>query len=449
MGSWNENRFENSDYVSFSELTNNENTEEPKTCEESVFVYQEYTEENTAHQHPQELNDACQTSEASTSREFNWKIYRPSFVSSLLSCTLLSAQITFISGVVFGVVTTTIWWLDLNLAQCCYSYTNRWYQMPVKYQRIRLTTEVVEGFILQLWPLSILILAFRWSLLKKLQIPFIGITAAFTDTCCRLFVYVFAEYKAKGVTLFLNFIFILVTLLSFFKVARFITVTTNNQIRPAVLTLKLSVQAFMGILFAGIFNYVLADAMISFSDFGKAILASSLPIMFFFPKLLINYVIGRQEGVFSPQKAISFTLVYQVGSTMLCRLAQAKNENLEFFILISVAHGIFNVIDKLILEIREKVLRFIFRACRGNSASRSPQMNRLLADQAIVTFLAETNAILTSVAAIEILPYYYGMKDTGERPNGYSLFQNFLIRGIHSILCLYFCHGLNLFVDLV
>ncbi len=461
MPSWpNENRFENYDYVSFNGSMDIENSEEIQTYDPAETVYQEYTNETTTRQTPEATcqisSNTRQTSGiarqissntrqtpgiarqiSSNTRQisdtdFNWKEHRPSFLLSLIRCTWLSIQLTVLSGVTLGIVTTTMWWLDLNLAQFCYSYTNRWYQMPVKYQKIRLTAEVVQGFILEFWPLSLIIPAFKWSLLKKLQLPYISIIAAFTDACYRLFLQVYGKYKAKGANYFCNFIFLVGTLCCFSRVSKFVSGTTNNQTKTILLTFKLSLQILLGVAVAAVFDNLLVEIMVDRSDLSKAIIASSLPVIFFFPKLFLTRVIARFRGAFSPGRAVVFTLGYQVGTTMVCRLAQAKSEELALFIAIGVVHGVLNVADKLTLPLREKFLRFVCGVCRGNGGEkfRSPRMARLIADQVIVHYITETTALFTSSAAVQILSYYFSLKKTGQRHNGYTLFQNFLIRGL-------------------
>eukprot|EP00112_Aurelia_sp_Birch-Aquarium-sp1_P000660 Seg1063.6 transcript_id=Seg1063.6/GoldUCD/mRNA.D3Y31 product="hypothetical protein" protein_id=Seg1063.6/GoldUCD/D3Y31 len=347
---------------------------------------------------------------------------RQSLAASVIRCAWICFQNTVVCGTIVGIIATTVWWLDLNLGMCCYGYNKQRDKMPVKYQRTRLTSEIFEGMIIQLWPFSILCGAFDWSTLTRLNLPMWNIIAAYTDAVCRLFVYVYGRYNTRLKSYIGNVIFFALAVLNYIKIGCNHRSTISRRYGVLSLALKLSLQFLFGIAICLPFNYWFLAEFKKSDPLLKAVLASVIPVMFAIPKLLTTFVHARLEGVSSPGQAVMFTIGFQVSAVLACRLLQANNENFKLFILISFVHGILNVIDKLLQPVRDRLGGCICPSKRNTRRGRSARASRLIADQALVNMMTETSGIIMSSASCYIITYYY-IRDpaTGSRVDGYTL----------------------------
>eukprot|EP00112_Aurelia_sp_Birch-Aquarium-sp1_P000662 Seg1063.8 transcript_id=Seg1063.8/GoldUCD/mRNA.D3Y31 product="hypothetical protein" protein_id=Seg1063.8/GoldUCD/D3Y31 len=373
---------------------------------------------------------------------------RQSLSASVIRCAWICFQNTVVCGTIVGIIATTIWWLDLNLSMCCYGYNKQRDKMPVKYQRMRLTSEIFKGMIIQFWPFSILCCTFDWSTLTRLNLPMWNIIAAYTDAVCRLFLYVYGRYNTRLKSYIGNIIFLAIAALNYIKIGRNHRSTICRRYGVLSLALKLSLQFLLGFATCLPFSYLFLPEFKKSDPLLKAVLASVLPVMFAFPKFLTTFVHARLEGVSSPGQAVMFTVGFQVSTVLACRLLQANNENFKLFILISFVHGILNVIDKLLQPVRDRLGRCICSSQRSTRRGRSARASRLMADQALVSMMTETSGIIMSSASCYIITYYY-IRDpaTGSRVDGYTLLHAMVKRVGLAILIEYFFTTIALLIQ--
>ena len=78
-------------------------------------------------------------------------------------------------------------------------------------------------------------------------------------------------------------------------------------------------------------------------------------------------------------------------------------------------HGIASTFDKITLPLQDYILKKCCAKRHHVSKHRKPNASRLLADLAIISIIAESSAIISSSAIIQILRYYYGRDDNGEK----------------------------------
>ena len=364
---------------------------------------------------------------------------RQSLIVSVFRCAWTCFQNTVLCGIIVGIIATTVWWLDLNLGMCCYGYSKQRDKMPVKYKRIRLTAEIVEGMIIQFWTFSCLCGAFDWSTLSRLNLPMWNMIAAYTDAVCRLFLYVYGMSETRLKSYLGNIIFLSIATLNYIKIVRNHRSTICRRYGVLSLTLKLSLQFLLGIAISVPINYWLLAEFKKSHPLLKAVLASVLPVMLAIPKFLTTFVHARLKGVYSPGQAVMFTVCMQVSNTLASRLLQANNENFKLFILISFVHGILNVIDKLLQPVRDRFGRCICPSRKNTRNGRSARASRLIADQALVNMMTETSGIIISSASYYIITYYYTRDSaTGLRVNGYTLLEFMVKRVGLAILIEYF-----------
>ena len=80
-------------------------------------------------------------------------------------------------------------------------------------------------------------------------------------------------------------------------------------------------------------------------------------------KLFACKVIENIRGIFDTSGKIVFVSVFLIATTMVVRLTQAAVEldSLGYFVIISVVHGVANVIDKFTMCSRSMIINSICR----------------------------------------------------------------------------------------
>ena len=367
---------------------------------------------------------------------------RPTFIKSLARCIWVSVVLTLLVGIVLGITATTIWWLDLNLVHSCFGFRAGWSKMPIKYQRIQLISEVVEGMLLQLWSFTCVVPAFGWTIIKQLNLPIWNVLASCADAIFRLLLFAFGIYSYQWKSYVLNILFLFITFLNFTRIARYCHDQLHLDRNVYFLSLKLAVQFLLGLLCVLPFNYLFVPTFTTATTLERTIMSMCLPILFGIPKVVTSYVIGRVDRIFSPGKAMIFTLPIHTTTTLSSRLIQANNEGFLQFVAISIVHGVISVLDNCALPLKTKILRFVFR---NKCVKRSPRVSRLLADETILSMLINSACIILGCASVNILSYYYLRKAvTGERYNGHELMLNFIERVGTALIIEFFCNVISL-----
>lgn len=370
------------------------------------------------------------------------QLLRPKFIKSLARCTLVSFLMTLLVGICVGIIATIVWWLGLNLVHCCFGLQDNWSKMPVKYQRIRLISEVVHGMLLQLWSFTCVVPVFDWTIINQLNLPIWNVLASCADAIFRLLLFVFGIYRYQWKSYVLNILFLFISFLNFARIARYYHDHYHLDCNIFLLAVKLGIQFWFGLLFLLPFNYLFVPAFTTATTLGRTIMSMSLPIFFGIPKVVVSYVIGRVDRIFSPGKAMIFTIPTHTATTLSSRLIQANSESFAQFVAISIVHGVISILDNCAFPLKAKVLRFVFRK---KDQKTSPRVSRLLADETILSMLTNSACIVLGCAAVNILSYYYLRKAvTGERYNGRALLLIFIERVGSALIIEFFCNVISL-----
>ena len=257
--------------------------------------------------------------------------------------------------------------------------------------------------------------------------------------------YVFKHYEEHWKSYVGNAIFLFIVFIVFYKFARYRQGQSTNNDNPIVVTLKLSMQFIIGLALSLPYNYLFLTFYQQSTPFNRVILSCSLIAVFYVPKLIISNVITNLHGIYKPNESIIFAAAYLINSTMVLRLTQAKIEDLAFFTIVSFAHGIFNVIDRLILPIRDKLCRRVCRRRNNCSNDSLTYAQQYIAHQSLISIITETSSVIMSNAAAYLLVYYYNKGDsTGRRQKGTNLLGEIVIRSSIAVSIEWFFNVISL-----
>ena len=387
------------------------------SCDESVIGLQDY----------EEYYGSCDYNTGSNTSKYKATARRQR--PSLWLCLKVSLETTVVCGMIVGLLATFFWWLELNVKTYCFT---EWNKIPEDLHRRRLIVDIFIADLAQFWVFSCIAPVCDWKTIKKLSLAYICTISALLDTINRLILFIFSYYSKRlkyyiGSTLFL---------LTSFKVchnyAQHYKADSDTRCNAFVLALKLSLQFSCGILVSTPFTMVFLDFYYHSSSFERTILACTLIIAFAIPKLFINHVVTNLHGICTSGDEIMFVIAYMTATTICARLMQAQTEELSYFTIISLVHGILNVTDKLSLPLKRKILLWI---CCNRKRKYKHQLtlektSLFLANQTLFSIITETTSAIFSSAAAYLLLYYYKKEEnTRERHNGYLLFKEMVTRG--------------------
>ena len=349
-------------------------------------------------------------------------------ILSIWICLKASLECTVFCGLLVGLFGTILWWLELNIGTYCFT---DWNNIPESIHRTRLIADVIIAFISEFWAFSCIAPLCGWSIIKELNLVYISTIGALVDALLRVLLYIFAYYSHLWRHYIASLIFLVTSFTICFQYARHFKATRNVLCNVCVLAVKLNLQFIFGLLFSIPFNLVFLDLYYNSSSIVKTILACILIVAFAIPKLFISHVVTNLHGIRSTDDAIVLVIAYMTSATIITRLMQAKIENLPYFIVISLVHGLLNVFDKLSSPLRRRILSCMFSNCtQKRSHQLTPEIRPLiLANQTLISIITETTSVIFSNAAAYLLVYYYKRKEvTGEKYNGYLLLKEMAIR---------------------
>ena len=337
-----------------------------------------------------------------------------------------SLYLSVICGTLFGLFATFLWWIELNVNGYCIGRVDN---IPQKLQHIKLAVVPVEVILIMFWPLLTIAPICSWSMIKKSNILFWCTIAGLVDVIDRLYFYIFEHYEAHWRSYVGNAIFLLISLIVSYKFVRHRQLQSGNNDNAVKITLKITLQIFFGLLIAIPFNYVFLQLYHDSTALIRIVLSCSLIVVLYIPKLTISHVITNLNGIYKPKESIAFAVVVLVTCTMVTRLSQARIENLTYFMIVSLVHGIFNVLDKTATNLRAKIFNWICRRNSNHKNENSDYITHYIAHQTLISIITEASSIILNNAAAYLLRYYYEKdKSTGKRYNGWYLFREMLMK---------------------
>ena len=344
---------------------------------------------------------------------------------SLFKCLKASFELALF-GVLFGLFATFFWWIELNVSTFC---RGKWSQIPEKIHRVRLIVDASEAMMIMFWPLLAIIPICSWSMVERSNLLFWCTIAGLLDANDRVFLYIFGQYNRQWKSYVGNVIFAFTFFIVFYKFARYRQQQFGNNDNIIVITAKLSLQIIIGFVLSLLFNYMFLKVYEEADSLIRTVLSCSLIAVFCIPKLILSNVITNVHDIYKPQEGIVFAASFLTNTTMVSRLAQARIESQTYFIIISIVHGIFNIVDKLTLPLREKFLSCLCKRRNENLAEKSLFVEQFFADQALISMITESTSVIFSNAAAYILLYYYKRDEsTGQRYDGLILFKDMVKR---------------------
>ena len=344
-----------------------------------------------------------------------WKKSRPSRLKTLFIC----FQTVFVMQVILGssiaLVAIAVLVLDFNTADLCYEKTLNWNTIPPIIQRIRVVSQSVEGFIIELWHFSIMLCMFGCSVMKDLNLLAMNLLAAFADACYRLVLQTFGIYKHSWMSYPLNALFSTVVFGNSFIIARHIA---QGGRRKEVLkvTCLLAFQFLFGIPVAFILVYTIFPWYNKRSELEKVFIAGACPLIVSVPKVLARSLVPKLDCVHPGVLHLLIGCLYS-SAAIVFRVMQAELTSFNLFVALGIGHAVIDLIERLTITMRDYMWQSIFRwlvRCNRTQAmrfsarhARTPRSMRFVADVSIQLLLTEPTALVTAVGFIQVYTFMY------------------------------------------
>ena len=358
----------------------------------------------------------------------NDRVVGKSWKHPLWTCLKVSLESTVCCGVFGGIFGTFVWWLELNLKTYC---PTKWEKVPESTHRRRLFVDVSIVALVQFWVFSCIAPLCGWSLIKKLGLIYICTLGALVDAINHLATYIFLNYSKNWKDYISNSIFLVTSCSVCCRFAQHCKAAGNTHDNVFVFAMKVNLQFIIGLLVSIPFNMVFLDFYSGSNSFEQTILACLLIVVVAIPRLIINHVVANSNAAYTPGNEITLAVVYLTATTLVSRMMQARIEDFSYFIIISVVYGILNVVDKLSLPLKRRILSFMCCNCkqRGNHQLTATNCSLFLANQTLISIITETTSVIFSSAVSYLIMYYYRREEgTNARYNGYSLARNMVKR---------------------
>ena len=343
----------------------------------------------------------------------------------------VSLQLTVICGILFGLIATLLWWIELNLEVICFGY---WSDIAMKMRRHIVMTDVIKAFLIMFWPLMTIAPVSSCSMIKECNLIFWCTIGCFVDAFQFLCLYIFDRYERNRGAHIEQGIFSVVSLIVFYKCARYRQNLSNIKNRILIVTLTLAMQFIAISVLLLPYNFVFLKYYRRSTHVGKILLSCSLIPVFYIPKLIIGSLITNLHGIYQPSEGIIFASGFLVISTMVTRLAQAGIDSLAYFTIVSIFHGIVMILDKLCFPLRVKLFKLLCKKHGAHANDASLYTQHYTAHQSLISIMTETSSVILSNAAACLLAYYYRRDEsTGKRYSGWFLFEAIIKRSAIAV----------------
>ena len=350
---------------------------------------------------------------------FDWKRGRPSLWTSAARSSWLVLQLISLGGLVLGAYGVLGFYLDINTADYCH-----W--VPIQTldrlrSRIRVAGVAFQVFWIECWQFLVLLMIFKWPLLKELNLLTITLLGAFGDVFYRLLLCIFDAYKSPWVPYPLNVLFCALVVYNSYAVAKQVCPDPSRRSDTLQLTFKLCCQFLLGVPTGLFLNYFL------FSWFSqtppglnRALLAAVVPLIAIPCEAASRLCAIHLQGVNHPGTSYAVVAVVRGVCTIVFRILQANIESFELFIGLSIARGAAYIVERVTAPLRDyclnKMLFYFLRCCCGcclgrrqTSPIRSPRSQRLVADMSIQDIIFETMSVVYSIVVVYVYSLVYGV----------------------------------------
>lgn len=380
---------------------------------------------------------------------FTWKHYRGSPLNWMKMCIIYSFYIVVLCSFFISTVAVGIMFIDINTADVCFN--TKWHNLPKSVQRVRVTMQVIEGWILQFFHIFTLICVFGFKLIDQLHLLGLNIFAACFDSIYRLFLQVYDMYNAWWKSFPLNVIFVGIMIFNSYIMSRYYY---SGRKRKMILTFQLGSQFILGTLTLYMTNYVIIPWFVTLTPTLQAIVAAVTPICGAISKAISRIAIQSVSHVNHPGTSYIFVIAAYAAAALVYRTLQAEIQSFRYFTLLCIAHGFVGLLERLSVILRDHFYTWFYKRFLKRESSfksfigsfRTPRTQRLVADLTICNIIHEITALVYTNAMVQLYALQFGRTESGDVFDSKTILKEFFIRTFVAVMAEYFFTVFGIFI---
>ena len=360
--------------------------------------------------------DACSTEdneptqEETEDRAMAWKRLRPSIFRSVWQSFYFGFLMSILSASVVAIVTFPIYYLSYQTQLNCLYHSDQ--STPRKLQWLRTISEAVVILFFYYWFFVTTLFYFRPFQISGLKRKIVFICLPFY--CLHKLVYTmgiqalgFSHFKLTPLQQIPgNVVFYLCLCTQVCIIVRhFCRETRRKQLLLATFITIPFLLAFV----SGIFMvYFLYPAYNRQDRHGKMIIALFAPLVMVVLKGVSRVCVQRLWRINHPGTSFALLVPLYCGSAMMLRLLQVDIKSLGSVAVIGLIHGIAEVIERSTMVLIDHICHQVWdRRLVTCGDFRTPRLERLAADIAIMSMLYESSAIISVNGFLHFYQYFY------------------------------------------
>ncbi|XP_057308902.1 uncharacterized protein LOC130647160 isoform X2 [Hydractinia symbiolongicarpus] len=396
-------------------------------------IYEEFTAQEATHyffEEEEEQKDKKETDALPS--HLKWRENRVPGWKWLGTCVKYSFYITVLGSFIVGSAAVLLMFVDINTADVCSDV--QWKDIPISVQRIRVTVQIFEGWLLQFFHIFTMLLVFGWDVIGPLHLLNWNLSAAFLDSVYRLYLQIYNVYDSAWISGPLNALFVGMMVFNSYRISRFFHRATWKK---AVLTFQLGSQFMLGTLTLYSIVYLLIPWFVQLSPLQQAIVAAAAPLSGAICKTISRLAIQNVASVNHPGTSYVLVVAVYSAAPIVYRTLQAEVESFKYFALLCIAHGFVGLLERLSVVLRDhfyvwfykKVLKRERISCHVGMF-RTPRTQRLIADLTICNIIQEIAALILTNAFVQLYALQFGSTADGKNFNPRDILIEFLYRTI-------------------
>ena len=318
--------------------------------------------------------------------------------------------------------------------------------MPKKVQSLRVTTQAIEGGLIEIWDFTCIVAVFPFSLIKDLHLLTLNALAAFMDISYRLYLQMIGMYGASWKSFPLNGLFCAVILINNYLLARhFYPRSLKSTIQ---LDFILSSQFLLGLPAALLLVNFWFPWYLRQDEHIKVIIASCSPLLTAIPKVVSRLGVQTLYGVVHPGTAHVLVDSLYAASAVVFRVMQSELTGFSYFIALGIAHAAIDLVERITITMRDHIWEYLYRLVRRQRRPmpkyRSPRSRRFIADVSIQMMLQETTGLVSVLGFMTVYQVLY----TREKPFvDYKIIMEFIKRATAGLLIDLFFNTISVLIQ--
>lgn len=230
----------------------------------------------------------------------------------------------------------------------------------------------------------------------------------------RLFLQVYGEYGAWWKN-YPSHCFSFIYIYNSYILGRNFSESTKERIW---LTVQYCMQFLLGLPLLDFTYYVLFPWYLNLHGVNQTLLAIFCPIAGEFVKTICRLVIQEVKPITHIGKSYPLMLCLLIGTTLVYRTLQARIETQTSFALLSFAHGVIGVLERITVVVRDYLVVYFCQKCLKRERPLRRLENickqgtlRFITDVMICGFLNEISMLFYTNSFIQLLKVAAGMED--------------------------------------